>query len=276
MMPRPLLLTLIAALALSAVAAGCRKPTAPPAQPSADLLWSDEFTGPAGSRPSPTKWRYEVGGSGWGNNQLEYDTDRTTNAALDGAGNLVITARRESFQGREYTSARLNTLGLYAQAYGRFEARIRLPIGQGIWPAFWLLGANIGQVSWPACGEIDVMEYRGQQPNVIVGSVHGPGYSGGAAISRNYTLPSGTFNDGFHVFSVDWTPTRIDWRVDGNLYHSVTPASMTGGRTWVFDHPFSILLNLAVGGNFLGNPDATTVFPQSMIVDYVRVYRLPS
>lgn len=274
---KSLAFALLPSLLLLTTTSGCRKASSSgTVAPPADLIWSDEFDGPAGTAANATRWKYEVGGSGWGNNQLEYDTNRTTNAALDGAGHLVITARAESYLGRNYTSARLNTIGLFSQAYGRFEARIQLPIGQGIWPAFWMLGANIGQTPWPACGEIDVMEMRGQSPTVIIGSVHGPGYSGGASLSSTYSLPSGTFHDGFHVFSVDWTPTRIEWRVDGNLYKVVTTASLPSNGTWVFDHPFSILLNLAVGGTFLGNPDASTVFPQSMIVDYVRVYRIPA
>jgi beta-glucanase (GH16 family) len=262
-------------LALSLLSSGCRKPTTTTAPTSGDLIWSDEFDGAAGSPPAPTRWRYEVG-TDWGNQQLEYDTNRPSNASLDGAGHLLITARREDYLGRAYTSARLNTLGQFTQAYGRFEARIKLPIGQGIWPAFWLLGANIDQVGWPGCGEIDILEYRGQQPATIWGSVHGPGYSGGNAITTSYSLPAGTFNDDYHVFSVEWSPNRIVWKVDGNLYRTVTPASLPGNGTWVFDHPFSIILNVAVGGNYVGPPDATTPFPQSMIVDWVRVYRLPA
>jgi beta-glucanase (GH16 family) len=268
-----ILRTLCLALLSLTLLSSCRKASSP-VKPPADIIWQDEFDGAAGTAPNATRWKYEVGGSGWGNNQLEYDTNRTSNASLDGAGHLVITARAEQYLGRNYTSARLNTAGLFTQAYGRFEARIQLPTGQGIWPAFWMLGDNIATVSWPTCGEIDVMEMRGQTPSVVLGSAHGPGYSGGAALSSGYSLPSGTFHDGFHVFSVDWTPTKIDWRVDGNLYKSITPASLPAGRAWVFDHPFSILLNLAVGGTFLGNPDGTTVFPQTMIVDYVRVYRI--
>lgn len=267
---------LLAALAVMSVLASvsCRKTdlATQPTTPST-LVWSDEFNGAAGSPPDPTKWKYEVG-TGWGNAQLEYDTNRTTNVALDGAGHLLITARQESYLGSAYTSGRINTRGLFSRTGGRFEARIQLPIGRGIWPAFWLLGDNIASVGWPSCGEIDVMEYRGQAPATVLGSAHGPGYSGGNSLTSSYSLPSGDFSQGFHVFAVEWTASRITWSVDGNLYKTITPSSLPSNGTWVFDHPFSILLNLAVGGTFVGSPDASTVFPQSMIVDWVRVYRI--
>ena len=157
---------------------------------------------------------------------------------------------------------------------GRFEARIRLPRGQGIWPAFWLLGADIDEVGWPACGEIDVMEYKGQEPSVVHGSLHGPGYSAGQAVTRRYYLQDGTFDADFHVFTVEWREGAIDWYVDGTLYQTVGPGDVTG--EWVFDHPFFILLNVAVGGGFVGPPDASTTFPQTMLVDWVRVYEQTS
>jgi beta-glucanase (GH16 family) len=238
------------------------------------LAWEDEFEGPAGQLPDSDKWGYDVGGGGWGNAQLEYDTDRPTNVSLDGEGHLAITARRENYLGREYTSARINTKGLFTQERGRFEARIKLPVGQGIWPAFWLLGANFETVGWPDCGEIDIMEYRGQEPNILHGSLHGPGYSGGDAITQHYTLPGAEgFNGDFHVFAVEWEADTLTWFVDSTTYHVVTPSSLPRGGSWVFDHPFFIILNVAVGGYFVGSPDATTTFPQTMLVDYVRVYR---
>jgi beta-glucanase (GH16 family) len=247
--------------------------TAPP--PAADagwtLVWSDDFDGDAGTPPDPTRWKHDVGGGGWGNAQLEFDTDLPQNASLDGQGHLAITALKQSFGGNAYSSARINTEGLFDQAYGKFEASIQLPKGAGLWPAFWLLGANVDTVPWPGCGEIDIMEYRGQQPTLIHGSAHGPGYSGGRAITATHALPGGSdFSEGFHVFAVEWTPNRIDYRVDDTVYETITPADATG--TWVFDHPFFVLLNLAVGGNYVGNPDATTPFPATMLVDYVRVY----
>jgi len=240
------------------------------------VVWEDNFEGPAGQSPDPTRWRFDIG-TDWGNAQLEYDTDRSVNAALDGAGNLAIVARAETLQGREYTSARINTRDLFEQTHGRFEARIRLPVGQGIWPAFWLLGSDFGVVGWPACGEIDIMEYRGQEPRTVIGSLHGPGYSGGAAVTRRYELTTAAgFDADFHVFGVEWDVNRITWTVDGVRYHAVTPRELPASGRWVFEHPFFVILNLAVGGNFVGPPDASTRFPQVMLVDWVRVYRLES
>ncbi len=229
------------------------------------LVWSDEFNGAAGTGPDASKWAFDVGGGGWGNNELQTYTTSTRNAAHDGAGNLVITARRES---PAYTSARLKSR--FAQAYGRFEARLRVPRGQGIWPAFWMLGNNIGDVGWPASGEIDIMENIGREPNIVHGTIHGPGYSGGEGIGAAYTSGS-PFADGFHTFTVDWAPDALIWYVDGVQYQRRTPADL-GGDRWVFDHPFFMIMNVAVGGNWPGYPDASTVFPQTMTIDYVRVY----
>jgi len=238
------------------------------------LLWEDDFTGPVDQSPDPAKWTYDVGNgdNGWGNSQLEFDTARPENVSLDGQGNLRIVAREEAYNGFDYTSARIKTQGLFAQAYGRFEARIQLPIGQGIWPAFWLLGEDITTVGWPQCGEIDIMEYRGQFPSVASGALHGPGYSGGNPLEGSYTLASGGFNEGFHVFAVDWTPGSITWSVDGVAFMTRNVGDVPAGGEWVFDHPFFIILNVAVGGSYVGDPDASTVFPQTMLVDYVRVY----
>jgi beta-glucanase (GH16 family) len=233
------------------------------------LVWADEFEGPAGQLPDPGNWRFDVG-TDWGNAQLEYDTDRPENASLDGTGNLAITARKESFQGSGYTSARITTKGLYEPQGGLIEARIRLPSGKGIWPAFWLLGANIDTVPWPGCGEIDVMEFRGQEPNVVQGSLHGPGYSGDNPVTSKYFLANDGFNTDFHVFSVEWKKNSISWFVDGTRYRTVTRSEVPG--EWVYDHPFYIILNVAVGGNFVGFPGPDTVFPQTMLVDWVRVY----
>jgi beta-glucanase (GH16 family) len=265
--------------ALLAVASAC----AGQARQTRTLVWSDEFNGPPGSAVDGTKWVFETGNGsdGWGNHELEYYTGRTKNAAMDGAGNLVITAYRETLGNKfrcrngacRFTSARLKTQGRFEQAYGRFEARMRLPYGQGIWPAFWMLGNNIRRARWPACGEIDIMENIGREPSLVHGTIHGPGYSGAAGIGAPYALTSGAFGEGFHVFAVEWEPNRIRWYVDGKLYQTRTPADLPAGSAWVFDRPFFMLLNLAVGGYWPGDPDATTVFPQKMYVDYVRVYR---
>jgi beta-glucanase (GH16 family) len=218
----------------------------------------------------------ETGGNGWGNAELETYTNRQQNAHMQD-GNLIITANSETYAGsdgitRQYTSARIKSAGLFEQRYGRFEARIRIPQGQGLWPAFWMLGSNITTVSWPACGEIDVMENIGKEPAIVHGSMHGLGYSGGHGLTAAYALPSGKFADDFHVFAVEWEPSVVRFYVDGNLYETRTPNDLPPGTTWVFDHPFFVLLNVAVGGNWPGAPDATTVFPQNMLVDYVRVY----
>ena len=234
------------------------------------LVWQDEFDGPAGQLPDSTRWGFDLG-TDWGNAQLEYDTDRPENASLDGEGNLAIVARNEQFMGRPFTSARITTQGKLEQAYGRFEARIRLPWGPGIWPAFWLLGANCDEVAWPGCGEIDIMEARGQESSTINGSVHGPGYSGGAAITKRFDLTHARFDTDFHLFAVEWGTNYIDYYVDETLYQRITPKDVTG--EWVYDHPFYIILNVAVGGNYVGFPLPSTPLPQSMLVDYVRVYR---
>jgi beta-glucanase (GH16 family) len=235
------------------------------------LLAADEFDGPAGSAPNPGIWRYDLGAGGWGNAELQTYTDSRRNAALDGAGNLVITARREA--DGSYSSARLKSESTYTAQYGRIEARIRIPRGQGIWPAFWMLGADIGQVGWPACGEIDVMENVGYEPRLVHGTVHGPGYSGAQGISAAYTNPSGAaFADDFHVYGVDWRPGSITWTVDGVAYRTLTRADV-GSNPWVFDKPFFVILNVAVGGTWPGSPDASTRFPQQMTVDWLRVHQ---
>jgi beta-glucanase (GH16 family) len=247
-----------------------------PDEPTGDwtLTWSDEFDGEAGSRPSIARWTADIGGHGWGNEQLEYDTDRAENAQLDGEGNLNIIARQESYGGNEYTSARLVTRGRLEQTYGRFEARLKLPQGQGIWPAFWLLGCTVGGVDWPHCGEIDILELRGQQPSLVLGAVHGPGYSGDNNIGGSHEALNADLSKDFHVYAVEWSPRRITWFFDGTLYHEVTVNDVPGGADrWVFDHPFYLILNVAVGGTFVGPPNASTQLPQTMVVDYVRVYQ---
>ncbi|MCT2582818.1 glycoside hydrolase family 16 protein [Actinophytocola gossypii] len=261
-----------AATLLTALPGAAAAPT-PDAAPRA-VTFEDDFDGAAGTPPDPAKWRLETGDNE-SNHERQYYTDSPDNAALDGQGNLVITARKENpanyqcwYGTCEYTSARLNTAGTFTQTYGTFEARIKMSHGQGMWPAFWLLGENIGSVGWPECGEIDVMENIGREPNTVHGTIHGPGYSGSGGIGAAYDGPR--FADGFHTFKVDWRPDSITWSVDGNVYQTRTPADL-GGQRWVFDHPFYLILNLAVGGYWPGDPDASTPFPNTLVIDYVRV-----
>ncbi|GGM22281.1 endo-1,3-beta-glucanase [Micromonospora sonchi] len=251
--------------------------SAPAAAAIGGLTWQDEFNAPAGTPVDQSKWRFDIGGHGWGNNERQYYTNSTSNAVHDGQGNLVITARRENpanyqcHYGRcEYTSARLLTSATFSQAYGRFEARIKIPRGQGIWPAFWMLGNNFGSVGWPASGEIDIMENIGREPTTVHGTVHGPGYSGGGGIGGSRTIGQ-PLADTFHTYRVDWEPNVIRWYLDGQEFFRVDPGRL-GGNRWVFDHPFFMILNVAVGGEWPGYPDGSTQFPQQMLVDYVRVY----
>jgi beta-glucanase (GH16 family) len=241
------------------------------------LAWAEEFDGPAGAPADPRTWRPETGGHGWGNAELQYYTADTANAAVDGAGHLAITARRADpalatarYDGCRYTSARLISKSLRSVRYGLVEARIKLPGGRGIWPAFWLLGADIDRAGWPRCGEIDVMENFGTNPSVVHGTVHGPGYSGGGGITG--ALDTGSpLAAAFHVYTARWEPDRIRWYVDQACYHTVTPADLRG-HPWVLDHDFYLLLNVAVGGTASVPPDSSTHFPRTMLVDYVRVY----
>jgi beta-glucanase (GH16 family) len=243
--------------------------------------WRDDFVGPMGSAPDASKWNVDVRPSGL-NKELDYDTDDRKNSFLDGNGNLVFQAIQENYvdaQGvtssQPYTSARLDTQGKLEQTYGKFEARIQLPPGgKGIWPAFWLLGSDIDQAGWPDCGEVDILEMRGSQPSRILSSLHGPKYYGSDSYNNPYVLPAGTFGDAFHTFAFEWTPDAVRWLLDGEPYFVVTSASVARrGHDWVYDHPFFIILNLAVGGIFDGDPEASTVFPQQMRVDYVSVSR---
>ncbi|WP_430784203.1 family 16 glycosylhydrolase [Actinoplanes sp. G11-F43] len=240
------------------------------------VTWSDEFNGAAGAPVDGSKWNFDVGGGGFGNNELQYYTNSTNNVRQDGQGRLAITARKENpnnfqcwYGSCQYTSGRILTSGKFTQKYGRFEASIKVPKGQGIWPAFWMLGDNLGSVGWPQSGEIDIMENVGKEPNNLYGTIHGPGYNGGSAISGKRTL-NAPLGDAFHSYAVEWSPNLIVWQLDGVEYFRVTPASL-GGRQWVFDHPFFLILNVAVGGNWPGSPDASTSFPQTMLVDWVRV-----
>lgn len=234
------------------------------------ITWSDEFNGLAGQSPDASKWTFDLGTGqdGWGNSELQSYTNSPANISLDDEGNLVITAINE---GNRFTSARIKTQGLFAQQYGRFEARIKTPYGPGIWPAFWMLGENIETEPWPACGEIDIMELRGQEPHIIHGTLHGPGYSGGNPVTGSYALVNDRFDNDFHLFAIEWDKDKIDFFVDDYLYQRIERSNVPG--EWVYDQPFFILLNVAVGGNYVGFPTAQTPFPQKMYIDYVRVYQ---
>ena len=242
--------------------------------------WGDEFTGAAGSRPNPENWTFETGGWGWGNDELQYYIDSKDNASLDGEGNLAITARKidpattdlECWYGPcTHTSARLITEQKQEFAYGRVDTRVKVPVGSGIWPAVWSLGNDFREVGWPQTGEIDFMESVGRLPNEVFGTIHGPGYSGGQSFGGILDIGEPVADD-WHVFTVQWSPEKIDWFVDGIQYHSATPADVAP-NPWVFEHPFSLITNVAVGGNFGGAPGANLVFPQSLLVDYIRVYQ---
>lgn len=248
-------------------------PTATLQQSPWKLIWSDEFDGSAGTLPDPSKWTPNVGGEGWGNQQLDYDTNNQ-NAHQDGHGNLVIEARKGNAAGYHcwygpcrYTSGQISTKGHFSFTYGRIEARIKIPYGQGIWSAFWLLGDNCDKVGWPTCGEVDIMENVSNQPDTVYGTVHGPGYSSGT-----YRLQHGKFADDFHIFALQWDPNHLYFMVDGITYHTISRTTFAKPGDWVYDHPFHIILNLPVGGVWPGNPNFTTAFPQRMDVSYVRVY----
>ncbi|MFC4060676.1 family 16 glycosylhydrolase [Planomonospora corallina] len=269
---RPLLAALAAALTLTATLATTTGDDRAEAATAAPVTWSDEFNAAAGTPVDGSKWKFDIGGGGWGNNELQYYTNSTQNVYHDGQGHLAITARKGNPSGYQchygscqYTSGRILTAGKFSQAYGRFEARIKIPKGQGIWPAFWMLGGG----DWPNTGEIDIMENVGSAPNTVHGTVHGPGYSGGGGIGGSRTIGA-PLGDAFHTYRVDWSPNLIVWYLDGSEYFRLTPAGIRGNR-WVFDHPFFMILNVAVGGNWPGSPNASTSFPQTMLVDYVRV-----
>jgi beta-glucanase (GH16 family) len=232
-------------------------------------LWSDEFTG---ATLDSTIWTRETGGGGWGNNELQFYTNRTDNAFLTN-GNLVIEAKQEVFGNRNYTSARLITKGKREFTFGRVDIRAKLPKGKGIWPALWMLGKKIDQVGWPNCGEIDIMEIIGSAPNKVHGTVHyGPqGSSTSTQKTGTYTLPSGDFSQKFHVFSLIWTADNIEILVNDISYFKTDRTQV--GAIYPFNEPFFMLFNVAVGGNWPGSPDATTVFPQQMTVDYIRVFK---
>jgi beta-glucanase (GH16 family) len=261
---------LLAVLACHDDAAGT--PPAPSPQPGAyRLVWADEFDGSGG--PNPARWTYDVGGGGWGNNELQFYTDnRRENARLEG-GNLVIEARREAWQGRDYTSARLVTKGKGDWTYGRIEVRAQLPAGRGSWPAIWTLGSTT-PLRWPDDGEIDIMEHVGFDQGVVHASVHTRAYNHVQGTQRTAQTTVTDVSSGFHVYSTEWTADRIETAVDGRVYFSFAREPQNGRAAWPFDSPQHLLLNVAVGGNWGGQrgvDDAT--LPYRFLIDYVRVYQ---
>src|SRR5258708_6899915 len=251
---------------------GVRQPTILPPTSNWTLSWSDEFSTADGSAPDATKWTYDIGGGGWGNQELESYTSRKTNAQIMG-GNLAITAQAETYTGtdniaRNYTSARLKTQTLFAQAYGRFEARIKIPKGQGMWPAFWMLGNDIAANGWPKCGEIDIMENIGREPGTNHGSLHGPSSSAPTSdLTSTISLPAGqNYSDDFHLYAIEWEPGTARFYVDSNNYATFTQAQWPANGTWVFDHPFFIILNLAVCRSWPRAPDSPPLFSAHVLV----------
>ncbi len=252
-----------------------------------NLVWSDEFNSSAGTYPDASKWTYDLGNGGFGNPEIEDYCQPGSNTApcvasqpnayQDGNGNLVIQARRDS--SGTWTSARLKTQGLYQFQYGKIEARMKLPVGDGLWPAFWMLGANINQVGWPQTGEDDIMEWvQSYGPSTTSSTTHGPGYSGGNGIGARYTFPNGGRVDdaGYHTYGLIWSPNLLQYYRDSpsNIFLTITPSTIPAGDQWVYNNPFFILLNFAIGsGGFPGPTDGSTPALANMLIDYVRVYQ---
>ena len=232
-----------------------------------NLVWHDEFDG---RKINADNWTYDIGGWGWGNGELQYYTSRKENARIED-GMLVIEARQEKYEDSYYTSARLLTQGLQEFQYGRIESRIKVPEGKGLWPAFWMLGSNFDGSNWPDCGEIDIMEYIGKEPDLVMGTLHGPGYSGALGFSQ-WNRQTYNIADDFNTYAIEWEPDQIRWFYDGEQYFVVNREDV-GERDWPFDQPFFIILNLAVGGLLPGPVGLDTVFPTYLYVDYVRVYQ---
>jgi len=247
-------------------------------------VWSDEFDGAAGTPIDATKWNYDLadgcssGICGWGNNEKEYYTNAAENVALNGQGQLAIVARLapaglSCYYGPcRYTSAKITTRSKMEAAPGRVEARIKLPAGQGLWPAFWMLGRSFPATPWPQCGELDIMENRGSKPATTSSAVHGPGYSGNTPLAHAHTLLQGTFSDDFHTFAVEWDSLHVRFFVDSDTHYWITRDGVKQFGKSILDQSFFVILNLAVGGGFDGDPQSDTIFPATMLVDYVRVY----
>lgn len=261
----PIALTLVILLAASGCFLARKSDVEIPA--GWQLSWHDEFDG---KKIDPSIWTFDEGGHGWGNGEAQYYTNRPDNARVED-GMLVIEARQEKYENSYYTSARLKTQGLKETQYGRIEARIKVPAGLGLWPAFWMLGSNFDGTNWPDCGEIDIMEHVGREPDLVLGTLHGPGYSG--ALGKSMWNRQ-TFNiaDDFHTYAIEWDPDQIRWFFDGEEYFKLSPDDLNGQK-WVFDQPFFVILNLAVGGTLPGPVGLDTEFPARLSVDYVRVFQ---
>jgi len=241
---------------------------APESYPGMNLVWKEDFNG---KTLNSAVWTNETGGGGWGNNELQNYTSNSNNTFLSG-GYLIIEARKEASGGRNYSSARIISKDKKTFTYGRIDIRAKLPKGKGIWPALWMLGNNISAIGWPACGEIDIMELLGHEPQKVYGTIHwGPQGGSSIHIGGDFSLSSGNFSDNFHVFSLKWEADQLIVLVDNVPFFTGKKAQVSGA--YPFDKPFFFIMNVAVGGNWPGNPDETTVFPQRMIVDYIRVYQ---
>lgn len=242
-------------------------PTPIPVPSGWQLVWHDEFDGTA---VDTANWLFDLGAGGWGNGEAQFYTNRPENARVEG-GRLIIEARQEKYGGSYYTSARLKTQGSHAFQYGRIEARIKVPKGAGLWPAFWMLGGDFNCKNWPDCGELDIMEYVGKEPDLIMGTAHGPGYSGALGLGK-WNRQKYNIADDFHTYAIEWQADQVKWFYDGAEYFTLTRADV-GDRKWVFDHHFFIILNLAVGGTLGGVIGLDTAFPAQVQVDYVRVFQ---
>ncbi len=251
---------------------------APAAVTYTKLVWSDEFNGPAGTPPAASRWIHDIGAWGYTDNELQTYTGTPANASLDGHGHLAIVARRQTVTGpdhrtRQYTSARLETQGLFSATYGLIEARMKVPAGAGLWPAFWMLGNDVNTAGWPASGEIDVIEALGQHPSMAHGYINGPSNRAPHYTVGHTTVSRASLASGFHTYAVSWSRNSITWLLDGVPYGTATPKDLPPGARWVFNRPFHLVLNLAIGGDWAGPPDSSTRFPSTLLVDWVRAYQ---
>ncbi len=284
-MKRHSLLRLVVIGAVALPLHSCVRGQAEPVPSEWSLVWRDEFNGAAGGQPDSSSWSYTTGDGcadgicGWGNSEKETYTSSLENIVVDGQGHLAIVARvapvgLTCYYGPcRYSSGKIRTIGKVLAEPGRVEARIKLPAGQGLWPAFWLLGSGYPRTPWPRSGELDVMENHGSRPNEVSSAIHGPGYSGATPFVGSYPLARGSFADDFHRYAVEWDTAQVRFFVDDSAHYTVTRSDVGRYGAWVFDQPFFVILNLAVGGKFDGDPASDTILPATMLVDYVRIYR---